>query len=192
MYNKLDQMMAFASERERCRQMTIRSYLGESDDGMGPCGVCDICDPTLARPWLDLPLDLVPDADRLMDTELTCLYAVQWNEAEVTAGRAPYGRSALRCVLAGDRFQLGRYTEGANRQRRLRRAEASPYWAALSLLTNPSDRIRTAFESLDQDGCLTARQFEVANDRGTGLEQYSYPALSDIGIRRVELGLVGS
>lgn len=192
MYNKLDQMMAFASERERCRQMTIRSYLGESDDGMRQCGVCDTCDPTLARPWLDLPLDLVPDADRLMDTELTCLYAVQWNEAEVTDGRAPYGRSALRCVLAGDRFQLGRYTEGANRQRRLRRAEASPYWAALSLLTNPSDRIRTAFESLDQDGCLTARQFEVANDRGTGLEPYSYPALSDIGIRRVELGLVGS
>jgi ATP-dependent DNA helicase RecQ len=192
MYNKLDQMMEFASERKRCRQMTIRMYLGEPVHGMQACGVCDVCDPSLPRPWLDLPLDLVPAADRLMDVQLTCMYAVQWNESEVAAGRAPYGRSALRCVLAGDRFQLGRYTEGVNRQRRIRRAEASPYWASLSLLTNPTDKIRAAFETLDLDGCLTTRQFEVSNGHGTGLERYSYPALSDVGVRRLDLGLVSS
>jgi len=192
MYNKLDQMLDFAMEREECRQMTIRKYLGESPLGMQPCGICDVCDPALPRPWLELPLDLVPAADRLMDAQLTCLYAVQWNESEVAAGRAPYGRSALRCVLAGDRFQLGRYTEGVNRQRRIRRAEASPYWAALSLLTNPSDKIRAAFEALDFDGCLTTCQFEVINGRGSDLERYSYPALSDIGGRRLDLGLVSS
>lgn len=192
MYKKLDQMLGFATERERCRQMTIRMYLGEEPQSVERCGICDVCDPALPRPWLDVPLDLVPAADRLVDAELTCLYAVQWNEAEVAAGRAPYGRAALRSLVAGDRFQLGRYTEGAERSRRIRRAEASPYWGSLSLMTNPSEKVRAAFDVLDAEGCLTARQFEVINDRGSGLERYSYPALTALGVRRLELGLVAS
>ena len=190
MHDKLETMLGYASRREECRQVTIRRYLGVPADGLDPCGNCDVCDPSIPRPWLDLPLDRVPVADRLVDAELTCLHAVQWNTAEVAAGRAPYGRSALKLMLTGDRFNLGRYASGAERQRRLRRAEASPYWAALGLMTHPRRRVDEAFESLDRDGCLTVRRFLVTNDRGSGLKEYTYPALSDIGERRVELGLV--
>lgn len=186
MHKKLQQMVDYVRADE-CRQVILRRYLGEQ--GPERCGVCDVCsDASYPRPWMDVARDTLPDADRLLDPELTVLAAVDWNAAEVQARRNPYGRGSLGHVLAGDRFSLGRYVEGAERSRRVRRAEASPYWAALALVTNPTDRINTAMESLfNREEIATAVNEPT---RGSDVTPYEYLVVTDKGRNRLERGLV--
>lgn len=187
MRRKLDRMDQYARRRSECRQVTLRTYLGEVDPQ--PCGVCDVCDTRLERPWLEITHDTVPDADRLLDPELVFLAAVEWNMREVVAGRSPYGLSSLRHVVAGDRYQLGQYVTGPERERRLRRAEASPYWSALSLVTNASRVAEFAAEALVAAGQIELVEFAPSSGPFAG-STYSYPALTEAGRARLEHGLV--
>lgn len=187
MFAKLEAMIEYAVDRRTCRQVTICEYLGEKTPR--PCGVCDVCDPEFPRPWLDVPLDEIPVPDRLLDPEVVCLYAIRWNESEVSAGRAPYGRSALELLLAGDSFNLGRYVQGAERARRVRRAQASPYWAALQLLTNPLPRIKATIDDLLAEGALITAQYEIRIGSEVGPTIYSYLVLADAGRARLNKGL---
>jgi len=187
MREKLEQMDGYARNRGTCRQVTLRSYLGETNPS--PCGVCDVCDPTLDRPWLAITHDVLPNADRLLDPELTLLAAVEWNMREADAGRSPYGLSSLRHVVAGDRYQLGQHTLGADRERRLRRAEASPYWAALSLVTNASKVVQAAADKILNAGEIETAEFAVGSGAMAGTT-YSYPVLTAAGRTRLEDGLV--
>ena len=187
MRNKLDRMDWYARDRSTCRQITLRRYLGESDPAA--CGVCDVCDPALDRPWLEITHDVLPNADRLLDPELILLAAVEWNMREVEAGRSPYGLGSLRHVVAGDRYQLGQHTQGADRDRRIRRAEASPYWAALSLVTNTNKIVQAAADRLVDAAEVESRDFTVASGSMAGTS-YSYPVLTAAGRARLEAGLV--
>jgi ATP-dependent DNA helicase RecQ len=187
MRNKLDQMDWYARDRSTCRQITLRRYLGES--APVACGVCDVCDPALDRPWLAITHDVLPNADRLLDPELILLAAVEWNMREVEAGRSPYGLGSLRHVVAGDRYQLGQHAQGADRDRRIRRAEASPYWAALSLVTNTNRVVQAAAEHLVNVAEVESRDFTVASGSMAGTS-YSYPVLTPAGRARLEAGLV--
>jgi hypothetical protein len=119
--------------------------------------------------------------DRLLDPEIVCLYAIGWNEAEVATGRAPYGRSALELLLAGDSFSLGRYVQGGERARRVRRAQASPYWAALQLLTNPLPKIKATVSRLVSDEEVTTAPYEIRGGSPDGPTQYAYLVLTDLG-----------
>ena len=186
MNNKLDQMAEYVTSSD-CRQVIIRRYLGESD--AAPCGKCDNCTGNeFPRPWMNVTRDSLPDADRLLDPELTVLAAIDWNAAEAKSGRNPYGRGALQQVVAADRFNLGRYVEGAERARRIRRAEASPYWGALALVTNPAERIMSAVDRL-----FNREEIDVARHEPTGpsnVTPYEYFELTEKGRDRLERGLV--
>jgi hypothetical protein len=184
---KLDAMVRYSTSRTTCRQLTIRRYFGE--DTTEACGVCDICDPMLARPWLDVPLDEVPVPARLLDPEVVSLYAIDWNAAEVSAGRAPYGRTALEHLLAGDAFSLGRYLNGAERSRRIRRAQASPYWGALQLLTNPAPKITATISMLLDGAAVTEATYTSRGGWGDGPLEYPYLTLTDLGRRRLNQGM---
>lgn len=187
MQNKLDQMDRYARERSTCRQVTLRRYLGEPTPT--PCGVCDVCDPQLDRPWLAITHDVLPDPDRLFDPELTLLAAVEWNMREAAAGRSPYGMGSLRHVVTGDRYQLVKHTQGTDRDRRIRRAEASPYWAALSLVTNATKVVLAAANQLVDAGEIETRMFTVPSGSMAGTV-YNYPVLTASGRARLEAGLV--
>ena len=186
MNDKLDTMAGYVHEKT-CRQVIIGRYLGEP--APEPCGKCDNCSGNdFPRPWMAVTNDSLPDADRLLDPELTVLAAIDWNAAEVGAGRNPYGRGALSFLLAGDRFNLGRYTEGAERARRIKRAEASPYWAALALVTNPSERITTALDRL-----FNREEIDIALHEPVGpadVTPYEFLELTERGRDRLERGLV--
>jgi len=187
MHKKLDQMADYIRADE-CRQVILRRYLGEGSPGR--CGKCDICcGNSFLRPWMEIPRDSLPDADRLLDPQLTILAGIDWNAAEIASGRNPYGRNALGQVLAADRFNLGRYVEGQERARRIRRAEASPYWGALALTTNPADKISQGIDSL-----FNREEIEVDSHLPTGpqasVTAYEYLVLTDKGRDRLERGLV--
>jgi ATP-dependent DNA helicase RecQ len=182
---KLDRMQAFSGDRSICRQVAIRTYLGEPT--AEPCRTCDVCSGAFPRPWMEVVADTIPSADRLLDEQLTMLEAIEWNAREADRGRSPYGRAALCHLVAGDRFQLGRFATGTQREHRLRRAEASPYWAALSLLTNPGQRIADAVDALLADGSVAPRTHRPG-DTEAGLAPYSYLELTDAGRGRLERG----
>jgi RecQ family ATP-dependent DNA helicase len=187
MYKKLDQMADYVRANE-CRQVIIRRYLGE--ERPDACGRCDVCNgPGYPRPWMEVTRDSLPDADKLLDPDLTVLAGIDWNAAEAKAGRNPYGRGALGQVLAADRFNLGRYVEGAERARRIRRAEASPYWGALALVTNPAQRIGAAIDNL-----FNREEIDVGLHSPSGgaasLGPYDYLILTEKGRDRLERGLV--
>src|SRR5206468_4723139 len=138
------------------------------------CGRCDVCSGhEYPRPWMDITRDSLPDADKLFDPDLSVLAGIDWNAAEVQAGRSPYGRAALSHVLAADRFNLGRYVEGAERARRIRRAEASPHWGALALVTNPAQRIQGAIDNLFNREEIELALHTPSGGRGE-LEPYEY------------------
>jgi ATP-dependent DNA helicase RecQ len=187
MHKKLDQMADYVRAAE-CRQIIIRRYLGEARPAA--CGRCDVCSGNdYPRPWMEVTRDSLPDADKLLDPELTVLGGIDWNAAEVQARRNPYGRGALSHVLAADRFNLGRYVEGAERARRIRRAEASPYWGALALVTNPTQRIAAAIDNL-----FNREEIEVGLHSPSGgaadFDPYEYLILTEKGRDRLERGLV--
>lgn len=187
MRRKLDQMVDYLGTGS-CRQAMLRTYLGETS--AEPCERCDVCDREgYPRPWMEVARDVLPDADRLMDVSLTTLAAVDWNAAEVEAGRNPYGRTALIQLLAADRFGLGRYVSGSERARRIRRAEASPYWGALALVTNPTARISESLDGLLDDGLI---RFEAHQPTGPSAEvtSYEYLVLTAPGRNRMEQGVV--
>ncbi len=185
MRRKLDQMVQY-SDTNQCRQALLRSYLGETSPQ--PCGRCDVCDRDgYPRPWMTVTRDTLPDADRLFDEPLTVLAAVDWNASEAAAGRNPYGRTALAQLLAADRFGLGRYADGTERTRRIRRAEASPYWGALALVTNPSARIGAAMDSLLERGELDTGTHEPTGI-GASTSTYEYLVLTETGRARMERG----
>ena len=187
MHKKLDQMSDYVRADE-CRQTILRRYLGET--GPAPCGKCDICcGDAYPRPWMEVTRDCLPDADRLLDPQLTILAAVDWNAAEIASGRNPYGRSALGQLLAADRFNLGRYHEGAERARRIRRAEASPYWGALALTTNPADKVNQGIDSLMNREEIEVQEHAPTGPQ-TGVTVYEYLVLTDKGRERLERGLV--
>lgn len=187
MRSKLEQMDGYARGRSTCRQITLRRYLGES--GPEDCGVCDVCDPAFDRPWLSITHDVLPNADRLLDPELVLLAAVEWNMREVESGRSPYGMVSLRNVVVGDRYQLGQHTQGADRDRRIRRAQASPYWAALSLVTNASKAAQTAADQLIASAEIDLQDFTITSG-AMASTSYSYPVLTPTGRTRLEEGLV--
>lgn len=187
MGKKLDQMDAYSRERLVCRQVAIRSYLGEA--APEPCRVCDVCDPGMDRPWLEIVHDVLPDADRLIDPDLTLLAAIDWNMREVEAGRSPYGLGSLCHVVAGDTFNLGRYTAGPDRHRRIRRAQASPYWASMSLVTNASKVMQQAADRLIRQGEVELHHFAASSGSIAG-QAYEYPVLTESGRVRLEGGLV--
>ena len=188
MGKKLDQMVDYVSSRE-CRQVTFRRYLGESQPPV--CGGCDVCcDFEYPRIWMDITQDSLPDADRLLDPELTVLAAIDWNAAEIKLGRNPYGRGALGHILAADRYNLGRYVEGAERAQRIRRAEASPYWGAMALLTNPATRISTALDHLANREAIDVANHEPTVRGGSNVTGYDYLVLTDSGRDRLERGIV--
>ena len=186
MHKKLQQMVDYV-RANTCRQGIIRRYLGETS--VEPCGVCDVCSgAAYPRPWMSVSKDSLPDADRLLDPELTVLAGIDWNAAEIKARRNPYGRNALGQVLMADRFNLGRYVEGAERSRRVRRAEASPYWGALALVTNPAERIASAIDSLFNREDIDIAVHEPIG--GANVTPYEYLVLTDKGRDRLERGLV--
>ena len=186
MYKKLDRMADYVRADE-CRQVIIRRYLGEERPAV--CGRCDVCSGIdYPRPWMEITRDSLPDADRLLDPELTVLAAIDWNAAEIKGGRSPYGRGALGQILAADRFNLGRYVEGAERARRVKRAEASPYWGAMALVTNPADRINVAIDTLFNREDIDLDTHEPAG--GAGVTAYEYLVLTEKGRDRLERGLV--
>lgn len=188
MRKKLDQMCDYVRS-ESCRQVTIREYLG--DPTPEPCGRCDICcGNAYPRLWMEVTRDSLPDADRLLDPELTVLAAIDWNAAEVKAARNPYGRSALGHILAADRFNLGRYVEGAERTRRIRRAEASPYWGAMALVTNPAARTDTAIDSLLNRKDIDIATHEPKARGNSDVIAYDYIVLTEKGRDRLGRGLV--
>jgi len=182
---KLDEMVAYAYQTDRCRQRIIRTYLGE--DTVEDCGVCDVCDPQFHRPWMDVTVDSLAPADLLLDVELVTLSAVDSNAREASQGRSPYAEPSLKHVLAGDRFNLGRYSQGAERARRIRRAEASPYWAALSLVTNPSDAIDRALSALADLGEVEQSTFHP--NPPASIASYLYLQPTEAGRRRLDQGL---
>jgi ATP-dependent DNA helicase RecQ len=186
MHKKLQQMVDYVRSGT-CRQDIIRRYLGETS--AEPCGVCDVCSGiAYPRPWMSVSKDSLPDADRLLDPELIVLAGIEWNASEIKARRNPYGRNALGQVLMADRFNLGRYVDGADRSRRIRRAEASPYWGALALVTNPADRINSAIDDLFNRGEIAVAVHEPRGD--ADVTPYEYLALTDKGRERLERGLV--
>lgn len=186
MHKKLQQMVDYVRAKE-CRQKVIRQYLGETS--VGDCGVCDVCSGTAyPRIWMSVAKDSLPDADRLLDPELTVLAAVDWNAAEVKARRNPYGRNTLAQVLMAYRYNLGRYVEGGERSRRIKRAEASPYWGALALVTNPAKRITSAIDRLfNREEVVTVVHEPIG---GADVIPYEYLVLTDKGRERLEKGLV--
>ncbi len=184
---KLDQMVGYVRASE-CRQVIIRRYLGEFNQA--PCGRCDICNGAdYPRRWMEVTRDSLPDADKLLDPELTVLAGIDWNAAEVRVGRNPYGPGALKQVLAADRFNLGRYVEGAERARRISRAEASPDWGAVALVTNPAQRIETAIANLLARSEIVAA-FHTPSRGGADFGPYQYLVLTEKGRDRLERGLV--
>src|SRR5439155_19150212 len=97
MRKKLDEMEAYAAGIDECRQVVIRTYLGERNPER--CGVCDVDDPSMPRPWLETTIDSLPDPDMLLDPELVLLAAIDWNISELRSGRSPYGVGALLSVV---------------------------------------------------------------------------------------------
>ena len=179
-HRRLDDLQAYAEppqELAECRRVLVARTFGDTEQSCASlphAQSCDVC--SQERPaWHQVPLERVPDPERLVDIEVVVLQAVRW-ATEYTKGR--YGESGLMLAILGeDQYPGGRPLSAG--------LMSCPQFGSLKYLRGAQRRLRVQVDQMVNAGLLERE----TSDRNEA--SYTSLLLTDTG-RRVLNGEVAA
>lgn len=175
-FRRLEEMAAYVSEQDggACRRVRVARVFGDAPTEcarLPGAELCDVC--ASARPhWHEVPLDRVPDPERLVDVETVILQAVRW--ATSFAGGS-YSESGLRHALLGqEQYASGRQLGSG--------LLSCPQFGALKYLRGAARRLELEIDRLIKHAMITREQVR-RRDPDTG--SYGTLRLGDAGWRHL-------
>jgi ATP-dependent DNA helicase RecQ len=162
-----------------CRRKYLLNHFGEElTERHRPC--CDLCDPNMELPWREISVEEVRETVHALDPSYVALRVVEWNEQLPY----PFGMEALKQILVGNEYELGRHiTDEQRRKVRLRRAQLCPWFGALRGMRNAHSKVTRVFDALQQHGYIMFVQHQLANG-----ERYLVPSLTQKGRLAAQAG----
>lgn len=176
---RLDDLQAYLSGSGGvCRRLRVAKVFGDVEITCGDTPgtqLCDVCD--TARPgWHCVPLERVPDPERLVDLRAVVLQAVRW---ATQFSRGNYGMAGLRCALLGrESYPSGRPLGPG--------LLSCPQFGALKYLRGADRQLDHEIDQLLRHGLL-----QRLETRRSGEEPaYQSLALTEAGLHYLTGGLV--
>ncbi len=170
MQRKLNRMVVYAENRDRCRRAAILSYFGQETHGT--CAGCDVCQPGTEWPWsLVMERDIgTPDA--YLDPAFVILESVKWNQERALHYGSPYGTGTLLAVLKGDQYAATRYEDDYHLKKwRLEQLRSCPHWGVLGLLPRRDRVLQVMLTRLQVEGYVSEQEYG-------GQDSHAYTALA--------------
>jgi hypothetical protein len=176
---KLKRMVEYASNRTICRRAMLLRYLGQ-ENVSERCHGCDVCVPSLEKPWSHERVADIPNPSELFDPTRVALNLIDSNMARAREEeRGPLGRVTLKCVLLGNAYPIiQRETDPYLRTWKDRRLRSFHEWGLLASIPRGGEAIEEVFDRLVREGLVEERQGGDGSDFS-----YSYLSTTERGYR---------